>query len=243
MPKENFSEGYDYGNEFSRFLVAGDPHLWEDKMDAVRDGERIFDHGIKYGCTDLIIPGDVSKELEEVERFLDDSKLLFSSVKIAYGNNDEFQETGFPGVEVDDYLFWEEESVENYSIAVKHDPSRFDIGFRSCSSSNRNPATNDILVSAHNHDPVSEVLTDGLLYINPGSIYSNYSRNRSIPERSIFILDIGKEVEVRHLDYISGEVVETEKYVRKGNRFQEKEEFKISSPGLHSKTDKHGLRK
>ena len=223
MPSGYLSEYMFEGEESGRvkILLAGDPHLWENPMDAMKDTQRINRYGA--GCDSLVLPGDVAHEDENVQRIVDSGE-IYEDIRIAYGNNDEFDPEELyndQDTEIDTTLVWEEEYEEDtYTFSMKHDPARYGIKEGSRKSSNLNNRSKDIVIAAHNHIPESKVLNDGILYINPGSIYQNYDMGRNIPKSSIFMLEIDEKITVTHLDYERDEVVTRKEYVRENGVFR-----------------------
>ena len=238
---------YDHGHDdfdTVRLLLAGDPHLWQNPMDPERDIERInwygrgseemmlsgedpgenYDvkrliekEGIYRSCDGLIVPGDVAKDKENVQMLVDEGH-MYDNIRIAYGNNDEFDPFDLYGDEndeIDSTVVWDEVyGNETYTFSMKHDPARYRIKRGSSKASNQNPENKDILIAAHNHEPKSKILDDGLLYINPGSIFSNYTNDGFSPSNSIFMVDIDETVTISHYDYDRAELVSRDEYVR-----------------------------
>ncbi len=218
-------------NDSKRYMLISDPHFSRSDVDLLDIVSKVHKYGEEHNCDEIIIGGDISKDVEEVsELILED---VFDGFKIVKGNHDPwdpaelYQEIrkkapNSKNVFIGKKLSWEEGKYGDIRMSLSHKPQEFKI--RSSTTESPYDFLDDIILYGHSHAPFDRTMGEGSIVIGMGSVFTNYhvpyKDNRKMAKRSFHTLDIGESVSLEHYDFDRDILIERSVYRRKAKGFE-----------------------
>jgi predicted phosphodiesterase len=208
-----------------RYLVAADLHF-DRHGDEYKETvlSQLEDYVDEYDCDTLLVAGDIGT-VDDIERLLEAD---VPALKAVGGNNDEPYDSWYdPRTDraFDDEITWKERLDEAYTIAMSHDPEDFGLTATRDETQQRGELDPDIIIYGHSHMPRDRIIDEKTLALGAGSTYRNYNIEDDIPDRSIHILEISDQITVKHLDFDTGQPVESSTYRQNCDSLEEDTEL------------------
>lgn len=203
----------------------------------------------EYGCEELWLGGDIGNA-EDFSAYL---SYDFDRIKAVVGDEDRKSDLGdgekgwyaheiekhgsldhmnnLYGVDVGETVADPVTAAQPYEVVMGHDPEVFGIDYYNegaVSPACISHALDEpkVVLYGHKHRPFARTVQNSVA-IGMGSTYKNYEVKGEMPERSLYVLELGDAVEVYHIDLEpddedrSWKEVERQRFERAGDGFQE----------------------
>ncbi len=218
-------------NDHKRYMLISDPHFSRSDVNLLDIVSKVHKYGKEYECDELIIGGDISKNVKEAsELILED---VFNGFKIVKGNHDQWDAEDLyqeirnnspdcKNVFIGKKLSWEAGKYRDIQMSLSHKPQEFKI--RASTTETPYDFIDDIILYGHSHAPFDRAMGEGSIVIGMGSVFTNYhvpyKDNHKIAKRSFQMLEIGEDVSLEHYDFDRNLLIEKSVYRRNGKGFE-----------------------
>ncbi|MFP4116098.1 MAG: metallophosphoesterase family protein [Candidatus Aenigmatarchaeota archaeon] len=216
------ADAYFSENEPERMLLLADTHYKEDKFFEDKplksDLNKLEEIGDIFEIDEIVWAGDCTYSPGDIIDFKNSD---FSKKRVVMGNHDReddawsFEEVfGETLPELDDIDYEKYETVwsigkdRKYDVCMRHESQGMGLSPTGRGSPYQKYNEFDILIHGHRHIPYYRVLDNRKMGVGLGSLFSNYTEDRTIPRRSIQIMEVDGVIDVKHIDFDEMSVVE-----------------------------------